>query len=149
MYQKVLSPEKGKRIWGCMSHYAVSILANSLDRNIEPIFFEYVINFPAGIYYYGYNKSVRTLPETFASVKTSAYLRMIKLLTTYSNKNCMDKLYFIKEWLESNKIDDNIWDLGKASKDNILFPLSDTWRKDEYRIQDCTYIIKELIENIG
>jgi hypothetical protein len=147
-YHKVLYPEKGKRIWGCMSHYVVSILANSLDKSIEPIYFEYVINYPTGVYYFGYNKSVKTLPETFASKKTCEYIRMIELLTSYKNKNCKDKLFFVKNWLESNKLNDNEWDLGKSSKDNILFPLSDSWRKDEDRKKDCTYIINKIVKKM-
>jgi hypothetical protein len=148
MYNKLLCPEKGKRIWGCMSFYVVSILANSLAKNIEPVFFDYVLNFPTGVYYFGYNKSVKTLPETFASVKTSSYIRMIELLTTYKNKKCKDKLAFIKKWFESNKLNDREWDLGKNSKDNILLPLSDSWRKDKDRIKDCTYTINRIIKNM-
>jgi hypothetical protein len=145
-YNKIFCPEKGKHIWGFMSFYGVSILANTLEKNIEPLFFEYVINYPAGIYYYGYNKPVTTLPEVFQSKKTSNYLRVIELLTSYKNKKCREKLFFVKKWLESNKINNNEWDLGKISKDNILFPLSDSWKKDEDRIKDCTFTINKIMK---
>jgi hypothetical protein len=59
MYNKILKPEKGKHIWGFMNFYGVSILANNLAENIEPVFFKYVLNFPAGIYYFGYNQQPR------------------------------------------------------------------------------------------
>jgi len=40
------------------------------------------------------------------------------------------------------------WDLGKISKDNILFPLSDSWKKDEDRIKDCTFTINKIMEKL-
>jgi hypothetical protein len=131
-----------------MSFYGVSILANNLDKNIEPIFFEYVLNYPTGIYYFGYGKPIKTLPEIFQSKQVSDYIRMIKLLTVYKNKKCKDKLLFIKEWFERNKLNECEWDLGKSSKDNILLPLSDSWRKDEDRIKDCTYTINKIEKNM-
>jgi hypothetical protein len=146
MYNRILCPEKGKRIWGFMNFYGVSILANNLAKNIEPVFFEYVLNFPTGIYYFGYNKPIKTLPEIFAPKKTSIYLRMIEVLTKYSK--CKKQLHFIKGWIEKNKINNNEWDLGKDSKDNIVLPLSDSWRNSEDRIKDCTYIIERIIKCI-
>jgi hypothetical protein len=139
---------KGPRLIDFLTFYQIILLANTLDKNIEPLFFEYVINYPSGIYYFGYNKPVTTLPEVFQSKKTSDYLRMIELLTSYKNKKCREKLLFIKNWLESNKTKNNEWDLGKNSKDNILFPLSDSWKKDEDRIKDCTFMINKIIKKL-
>jgi hypothetical protein len=73
---------------------------------------------------------------------------MIELLTSYKNKKCRDKLFFIREWFESNKSNDNEWDLGKCSKDNILLPLSDSWKKDEDRIKDCTFIMNKIMKKL-
>jgi len=143
-YRRILKPEKGKHIWGFMNFYGVSILANKLDKKIEPLFFEYVLNYPRGIYYFCYNKSVKILPEVFTSKKTVEYIRMMESLTKYNSKKCKEQLFFIKEWLEKNKINKNEWDLGKNSKDSILLPLSDSWRNDEDRIKDCTYIINKI-----
>jgi hypothetical protein len=148
MYNKILCPEKGKRTWGFMNFYGVSILTNILKKNIEPIFFEYVLNYPTGIYYFGYNKPVKILPEKFQSRKTSDYIRMIELLSSYKNKKCKDQLFFVKKWLESNKINGCKWDMGKEAKDGMNFPLSDTWRTEENRIKDCTYRINKLLEKI-
>jgi hypothetical protein len=97
----------------------------------------------------GTNKPIKTLPETFASKETSAYLRMIELLLKYNNSKCKKQLLFIKEWIGKNRINDNEWDLGKNAKDNILFPLSDSWKNSEDRIKDCTYVIKKIIECRG
>jgi len=148
MYNKILKPEKGKKICGVTNFYCVSILANSLHKSIEPLYFEYVLKYPTGIYYFGYGKSIITLPETFNSKKICDYLRMIELLTTYKSKKCKKRLIFIKEWLESYKMNNHEWDLGKDSKDNILLPLSDSWKKDEDRISDCTYIINKILDKI-
>jgi hypothetical protein len=148
MYNRIFCPEKDKHIWGFMNFYGVSILANIVSKNIEPAFFGYVINYPTGIYYFGYNKSISTLPVLFQSKKTGAYIRMIELLTSYKNKKCREKMFFIKEWFERNKSKDNEWDLGKSSRDNILLPLSDSWRKDEDRIKDCTFIMNKIMKKL-
>jgi hypothetical protein len=147
-YKRILCPEKGKRIWGFTNFYGVSILANNLDINIEPIFFEYILNCPTGIYYFGYNKSIKILPELFQSKNTCDYIRMVGLLTAYKNKKCKDKILYIKEWFLQNRLNDHEWDLGKNSKDNILLPLSDSWRKDEDRIKDCTFVIDKIMKNM-
>jgi hypothetical protein len=73
---------------------------------------------------------------------------MIELLASYKNKKCREKMSFIKEWFERNKSKDNEWDLGKSSKDNILLPLSDSWRKDEDRIKDCTFIMNKIMRKL-
>lgn len=148
VYCKTLNMEKGKKIIGFMNFYLISLLANNLEKTIEPIYFEYVLNYPRGIYYFGYDKPIKTLPEIFASRETSAYIRMIELLTEYKSNKCKKQLYFIKEWIEKNGINSHEWDLGKSSKDNILLPLSDSWRKDEDRIKDCTDTIKRIIKKL-
>jgi len=142
------SKPKGPRLIDFLTFYQIILFANTLDKNIEPLFFEYVINYPSGIYYFSYNKPVTTLPVVFQSKKTSDYLRMIELLTSYKNKKCREKLAFVKKWLESNKTNNNEWDLGKSSKDNILFPLSDSWKKDEDRIKDCTFTINKIMKKM-
>ena len=144
-YHKIFNPENGKRIWGCMSFYVVSILANKMSENIEPLYFDYVLNFPAGVYYYGYNKSVKILPEIFQSRKTCTYLRMVDLLASYESKKCRGKLAFVKKWLNANNIGKNEWDLGKNSKDNILLPLSDSWRDEVDRIKDCSRVVGGIL----
>lgn len=148
MYNRVLLPEKGKRIWGFMNFYGISILTNRLNRRIEEAFFDYVINYPYGIGYFGHNNPINVLPNVFQSKRTSEYIRMIDLLVNYKNKKCKEKLDFIKKWLDKNKIDNVEWDLGRDSKDNILFPLSDSWRKDEDRVKDCTFVISNIIKKL-
>ena len=51
------------------------------------------------------------------------------------------------EWIESCQIG-NRWDLGVYAKDGVYFPISDSWRKDEYRKKDCTERIAKLLNKI-
>ncbi|MDR2569604.1 MAG: hypothetical protein LBD23_04815 [Oscillospiraceae bacterium] len=144
IYHKILNPEKRKRIIGFMNYYLISLLANKLEKDIEPTFFEYVLNYNTGIYYFGYDKAIKILPEEFVSKETGRYMRQIELLTGYENKKCKKQLHFIKEWLEKNKTNKNEWDMGNFTKNEIQ--LSDSWRKAEDRIKDCTYVINKIMD---
>ena len=55
---------------------------------------------------------------------------------------------FVVDWLNINKEYEGYWDMGATVKDGIRFPLSDSWRKRELRIKDCTYRISNLINSI-
>jgi len=46
---------------------------------------------------------------------------------------------FVVEWLNINTEHEGYWDMGTKVKDGVRFPLSDSWRKKELRIKDCTY----------
>ncbi|MDR2546040.1 MAG: hypothetical protein LBC96_00840 [Lachnospiraceae bacterium] len=146
VYHEVLNPEKRKRIIGFMNYYLISLLANNLSKNIEPIFFKYVLNYSTGIYYFGYDQPIKVLPDEFMSKETARYIRQIELLVEYESKECKEQLFFIKEWLEKNKVGKNEWDMGKFAKNEMQ--LSDSWRKEEDRIKDCTYVINKVMENI-
>jgi len=128
--------------------YLVSLLTNSLDKKNETAFFKHVLENDNGIYYV-YDKKLIITPNHFQSKETSHYLRAIELLAKYDNPECKKQLKFVVNWLNENKIIKNEWDIGKESKDGINFPLSDSWRKDEDRIQDCTYRINKLLGYFG
>ncbi|MCL2050909.1 MAG: hypothetical protein FWG91_04120 [Lachnospiraceae bacterium] len=129
------------------SFYTVSLLTNELDRKIESQYFKYILEHGAGIYYVYPNK-LSEVPSVFCSKQTTYYLRAIELLAKYSNPECKNQLKFVVKWLRDNMKINKEWDLGKDSKDGILFPLSDSWKFDENRIKDCTYRIKTLLEKI-
>lgn len=40
------------------------------------------------------------------------------------------------------------WDLGAKAKDNVYFPLADSWRKAEDRRADCTERIERLLQRL-
>ena len=148
IYEKIfgLKP-KGGRFIDFVTFYQISLLTNSLDKSIEPLFFKYVLNNDVGIYYI-YEKKLISTPIIFKAKETSLYLSAIELLAEYNNSNCKKQLDYVIKWLKNNMDKGNLWDMGKEVKDGIYFPLSDSWRKEEDRIKDCTYRIKKLVEKL-
>jgi hypothetical protein len=130
-----------------ISFYTVSLLTNELDKKTESQYFKYILEHDNGIFYIYPNK-LNNVPETFQSKKTSSYIRAIELLSKYDNPECKKQLKFVSKWLRENMIGKNEWDTGKETKDNVLFPLSDSWKNDEDRIKDCTYRINKLLKKI-
>jgi hypothetical protein len=146
LFYKILCYDKTKKAIRFMTFYPISLVANNLSKDIEPIFLKHILNYDKGITYYNYAKPLNILPQHFESKESSAYIREIELLTGYKNNKCKEQLLFVKEWIQNNKIDDNKWDMGKDSKDGIYFPLSDSWKLKEDRIRDCSYRINQLLE---
>lgn len=147
-YKNVFTKEaRGGRLIDFVSFYPVSLIADTLENTVENLVFEYILKYPAGVYYMGYDKPASTLPKFFNSKETSSYLGTIELLSRFKN-NC-HKLKFVTDWLNENKSADGKWDMGSSVKDNIYFPLSDSWRQKETRITDCTYRIKKLINTLN
>lgn len=125
--------------------YHAALLQGILTPAVESLLLDYYITRPEGIYYI-YDKCLSVLPETFASKKTSYYLAAIELLSGY--RQAPEKLGFVAEWLDSNKNGQGQWDLGPTAKDGVYFPLSDSWRKQEDRISDCTERITALLQKL-
>lgn len=148
-YKRVfgLAP-RGGRIVDFVTFYQVSILAGFLDKAVEQAMFEYILNHTAGIYYI-YEGRLSALPGEFKSKQAVRYLAAIELLSKYNNPGCREKLRFAAEWLEQNKEQDGLWDMGPTVKDGVHFPLSDSWRCVDRRRQDCTYRITKLLRDIG
>ncbi len=96
--------------------------------------------------YYIYGKRISELPNEFQSVETSRYLEAIDILSGY--KLAKEKLGFVVKWLEDNKGENGQWDLGAKAKDNLYFPLSDSWRSAECRKADCTAKINAIINKL-
>jgi len=148
LFYKVLCYNNSKKPIRFMTFYPISLVANNLSKDIEPLYFKYILDYDKGITYFSYTKPLNTLPQYFKSKETSAYIREIELLAEYKNVTCKKQLLFVNEWIKNNKLNDTEWDMGKEAKDGIYFPLSDSWRKDEDRIKDCTYRITKLLENL-
>lgn len=117
-----------------------------LTEETERRMLDYVLNYDTGIYYI-YGKPLNQLPESFASVDASRYLAAIEILAGY--KAAKEKLGFVVDWLEENRDADGRWDLGAKSKDNVYFPLSDSWRSAETRKADCTERISAILQKIN
>lgn len=125
--------------------YHAALLKGILPPATESLLLDYYLSRSGGIYYI-YDKCLNVLPEVFASKKTSWYLAAIELLAGYGQ--AQEKLGFVVEWLDSKKDENGQWDLGAAVKDGVYFPLSDSWRKRDYRIADCTERITNLLRQI-
>ena len=128
-----------------VTFYEMNLLQGLLNESIENHMLDYVINHEKGIYYI-YNKRISELPKEFQSVETSRYLEAIDILAGY--KSAKEKLSFVVEWLEDNKDENGQWDLGAKAKDNLYFPLSDSWRSAECRKADCTAKIAAIIDKL-
>jgi len=138
---------RGGRIVDFVTFYQVSVPAGLLGKDIESAMFDYVLEHTPGIYYI-YEGRLSLLPERFDSKQTSRYLGAIELLSGYESPACKEKLCFVGEWLKQNKGPDGMWDMGPVVKDGMYFPLSDSWRSNEARKQDCTYRIEKLLGRI-
>lgn len=136
---------KGAREVGFESFYPINLVQGLLSEETESRMLDHIISSEGGIYYI-YGKPIRKLPEVFASIETSRYLAAIEILAGYAQAK--EKLGFVVKWLEENKDENGQWDLGAKAKDNVYFPLSDSWRKAEWRKADCTQRILALLEKL-
>lgn len=145
-YKSEFSPKnKGAVEPDFANFYPMHLLQGVLPEETENPFLDYIIENPRGIYYI-YGKPLNKLPAVFASKETSRYLAAIEILSGY--KLAKEKLGFVVEWLESNMDENGQWDLGAKANDKVYFPLSDSWRKAEYRKADCTERITALLQNL-
>lgn len=140
------SKPKGPRERDFVDFYHLNLLKGVLSPNIESYMLDYVISKPDGVYYI-YDKPITELPKVFKSKEASRYLEAIEILSGY--KSAKKKLGFVIDWLEDHKDENGQWDLGVQAKDNLHFPLSDSWRSSSNRIKDCTYRIEKIIANIN
>ena len=144
LFYKILNYDNTKKPIRFMTLYPISLVSNILSKDIEPLFFNYILNY-GHITYFSYPKPLTILPELFESKGTKDYIMEIELLTEYKNIECKKQLQFVKKWIEKNKINNNEWDIGKNANDGLNFPLSDSWRLKENRIIDCTYRINKIL----
>lgn len=139
------STAKAPRELDFVTFYVISLLQGMLTENTEHGMLDYVIGHPKGIYYI-YEKPLNRPPENFNSRQASCYLGAIEILAGY--KTAREKLGFVVDWLEQHKDGNGQWDMGPKVKDNIYFPLSDSWKRGEYRKGDCTQRIHALLERL-
>lgn len=143
--QEFYQGKAGKKEIGFQTFYQMNLLQGLLSKKTESCFLDYVIKNDAGIYYV-YHKPISELPAVFASVETSRYLAAIDILSGY--EAAKDKLRFVVDWIEENKDESGQWDLGPKVRDNVYFPLSDSWRTAECRRADCTYKILSILQKL-
>lgn len=145
VYQKIFRlPPRGGRLQDFVTFYQISLVSDMLSDQVALLLMDYVLQNPTGIYYI-HDKQLSILPQAFKSKEASRYIAAIELLAEYRNPGCQGKLKFVVDWLNINKEHDGHWDMGASAKDGICFPLSDSWRKEESRVKDCTFRIAKLI----
>ena len=135
----------GGRLIDFVNFYPVSLLRNALDPATENRMVSHMLNHPGGIYYI-YEKPVSVLPNDFTGKISSRYIAAIELLADY--RKSTGQLAFVKEWLTVNRIDDGKWDMGSTANDRYYFPLSDSWRRKDDRLKDCTERISALLNKL-
>lgn len=145
MERKNHQREKGVKEIGFVSFYPINLVQGLLTKETESHMLDYVIHYSTGIYYI-YGKPLNQLPDVFQSIDTSRYLAAIDILSGYEQTR--EKLDFVVEWLEKNMDETGGWDLGPKARDNIYFPLSDSWRTVEIRKADYTEKILSIMQRI-
>jgi len=140
------SKPKGPREIDPTAFYHMLLLQGILSRETENRFLDYVIAKPNGIYYI-YGKPINKLPEVFASREASFYVGALEILSGYDLAK--EKLGFAVDWLNANKDVNGQWDFGAKTNDGVYFPLSDSWKRTEDRLADCTQRVKALLQKLG
>lgn len=144
-YNEIHKPEKGKVIWGFQNFYLVAILPGVLSSDIESKFLDYIMNSEKGIYYI-YDENLRITPKVFSSRQASRYIYTFELLSNYSLSKSKSKDFI--NWVNENNLEDGFWDMGKIVKDNMQYPLSDSWRKVINRKIDSTIRIQRVLSQL-
>lgn len=134
----------GGRLEDISCFYQLALLAGALKGDTEIAFFKYIINYEKGIYYIAPH-AITKLPQFEGA---GWYLYVIDLLCRYENPECRQMLSFVVDWLEENRGDDGMWDMGPKAKDMINFPLSDDWRTVNKRKADCTYMVTKVLNKL-
>lgn len=135
----------GGRLIDFVNVYPVSLLRGELDQATENRMVSYILSHPSGIYYI-YEKPLSVLPNDFTGKVSSRYIAAIEMLADY--RNSINQLAFVKDWLTSNRLDNDEWDMGSTANDRYYFPLSDSWRKKADRLKDCTERISTLLNKL-
>lgn len=142
-YRKYIPPlHKGERLIILEQFYMVNLLKGLLDPETEGYFLDHIIRNETGIYYI-YGSRIMDVPAVFASKHTSSYIGALEQLAGYAC--AFEKLKFAVDWLNSHRNADGQWDLGPSAKDGVYLPLSDSWRRPENRVHDCTHRINKLL----
>ncbi len=128
------------------SMYPVLILSstrNPLPENLERRLLSFLLGFPRGIYYV-YEKTIQDMPP-IDDRKFWAWTRAHSLLSRFGlwKELAMDAL----NWIWAQRNERGFWDLGSkmARRPFTPFPLSESWRRSENRMIDCTVEMLALL----
>lgn len=141
-----LMKPKGGRLTDFVHFYTLTLLYGLLTKKTECMMLDYIIEHPDGIYYI-YEDCLNALPDKFASKQANRYLTAIEILSGYTYAK--ERLSMVSDWLMNNADEDGFWDMGIGAKDNVQYPLSNSWRNALSRKIDCTVRIMSLLNRIG
>lgn len=144
-YYEVHKSPKEKFMWGFQNFYIVALLSKFLSSDIESKFLDYIINSEKGVYYI-YDGRLKSLPDNYCSKQASRYISSFELLSNY--RLISTKCKYLIEWINKNLSGDGFWDMGHIVKDNMYFPLSNSWRKAINRKIDCTVRMQVLLSKL-
>jgi hypothetical protein len=135
----------GARLIDFTAFYEISLVSKTLDKRVEQAFFKDVLSRPTGMYYI-YGATLLSPPADFQTKDASRYLAAVELMLEYKSPVCHVLLSPAAKWLIANRGKDGLWDMGTKVKDNIYFPLSDSWRIASDRKRDCTERIERVLK---
>lgn len=142
-YKTIIQPIKGKSHWMIENFYMVSLMSKFLDEKTKVKFVKHLLHHHEGIYYI-YGNRLIDFPATFNSLNCHRYLQAIELLIDFNIK--LPELDRIVAWIQSHQLDNGLWDLGSKTKDKMIFPTSDNWRKPLHRQLDHTIRVARMIK---
>lgn len=141
-YQIQLNPEKNKSIWNIENFYVVSIVAAFLPFKTQCAYLKHLRSHPTGIYYI-YDQCLDRMPTVEAGKPFTRYLMAMSILKSYAAftdvfGDIKDALKTILDPLKTSEV-------PLTLKDNILFPVSPSWRNKQNRYLDLEDFINAII----
>ncbi len=125
--------------------YHGMLLPNLLTQKAERALVRHILHSPGGMYYV-YEQPLTEPPFPFEGRETSRWLAALEMLAAFPHAR--DELDFAASWLRMHQQPDGSWDLGRDARDQVHFPLSDSWRREAIRRADCTWRIEQLLTRI-
>jgi hypothetical protein len=121
----------------------LSATHNRLSDDLERRMLDFVMHYPAGIYYV-YGKDISVLPPIL-SRDFGHWFYAHRLLSRFRlwKELAVDGL----NWIWAQRAPEGFWDFGSkiGRKPYTGFPLSESWRRSENRIIDCTTSVLGLL----
>lgn len=130
---------------GFTPFYHAMLLSGLLSPETERAMVRHILSRPDGMYYV-YPRPLMHPPAAFASRETSSWLAALELLVPYAAAR--EQLAFAAAWLWLNVRPDGRWDMGAKTGDGVYFPLSDSWRREEDRLADCTERVRAFLDKV-
>lgn len=121
----------------------LSATHNQLPGDLEHRLLEFILQYPAGIYY-SYDKPIHTQPGIHDR-HFWGWTQAHRLLTRFRLWKEMGAEAL--NWIWAQRSEQGFWDLGSqiARRPYTSFPLSESWRRVENRIIDCTVEMLTLL----